>query len=453
MSRRTATASDTAISRRIFLGVGGAAAAGVALPLAASEETKPSEIEVAIRSHRTLGRTGFKVSDVSIGGAASDANVIRYAYDKGVNYFDTAESYGNGDNERRIGEAMQFMDRSKLFITTKLVVEDEDTEEKLVERFGQCLERMKTEYADALFIHSVTDVKLLEHEGFHAAVKRLKADGRLKHAGVSSHGPRDNGGDSMEKVLVQAAEDGRFDLMLFTYNYMNKEEGEKVLAACAENKVGTTAMKTSPGALEVAPFDAENPTDDYARYLKSMVEGGMEREDAVKRVQAWVDEQMETMEETRPFAEKHGFTTQRQLRAYSLQWVLQNPDMHTVCMGIRDFDMVDAFVALSGKPLTPEVASLLGNHREAFSRRYCRHGCTACIGDCPHDLPVSTIMRYSYYFACQGREKHAMAAYANLGRRNANVCLTCQAPCAGACPHGVSIQANLVHAHSMLTLA
>ena len=47
------------------------------------------------------------------------AYVVRYAYDKGVNYFDTAEGYGNGAAERAIGEAMQHMDRDKIFIASK----------------------------------------------------------------------------------------------------------------------------------------------------------------------------------------------------------------------------------------------------------------------------------------------------------------------------------------------
>ena len=81
------------------------------------EQEKPK-----IRRYRTLGRTNFKVSDLAIGGWGKEANVYRYAYDHGINYFDTGESYGNGDSERKIGEALQHMDRKKVFITTKLIL-------------------------------------------------------------------------------------------------------------------------------------------------------------------------------------------------------------------------------------------------------------------------------------------------------------------------------------------
>ena len=170
------------LSRRNFLKIGGAAVAGSTIPFTAGcnkvDNTK-------IKEYRTLGRTGFKCSDIALGGLPNDGDVVRYAYDKGVNYFDTAESYGRGEAETRIGNAMQFMDRTKIFITTKIHFEADETEEGLLERYAKCLERMKTDYADALYIHAVDNVEILNHKGFHSAIEKLKAEGRVKHAGVS----------------------------------------------------------------------------------------------------------------------------------------------------------------------------------------------------------------------------------------------------------------------------
>ncbi len=203
------------LSRRGFLAVGSAAAAATALPLGAATEKKvkeeaaakaeaaePEQVEngPAIAKWRTLGRTGFKVSDVSMGAGASDSNLIRHAYDLGINYFDTAESYGNGEHEKLIGEALQHMDRKKVFITTKLEVKEEDTEQTFLDRYAKCLERLKTEYADALFMHAVGKADVIKNAGFHAAVKKLKADGKVRIGGISCHGPREEGDDSMEKV-------------------------------------------------------------------------------------------------------------------------------------------------------------------------------------------------------------------------------------------------------------
>ena len=457
-TRSSVHSSGHRLSRRGFIKVGSAAVAAGTLSLsgrrALGEEEAASEEQSRTRNFRTLGRTGFKVSDVSMGcGRIQEANVVRNAYERGINYFDTAEIYGNGDSETKIGEAMQYLDREKIFITTKVDIELDETAENIIERFGKCLERMKTSYADALYMHGIADVRLIGHEGFHTAVERLKADGKLRYGGISSHGPVGEEPDSMEKVLCAAAEDGRFDVMLLSYNFMNKEEGEKVLAACKKHNIGTTGMKMAPGVLEVEPFDPENPNEVYAGYVERIMGQGASREEAVERIQNWVTGQEEAMVETRPFMEKHGIKTEDELGTKSVQWVLQNPDMHTVCVSMPDFTSLDKYIPLSGTKLSRSDRAFLRDYEYAFNQHYCRHGCTSCWSQCPERVPVSTIMRYSYYFARQGREKHAMTKYARLGARNGLNCLECGAPCQGACPHGVDVRGNLLKAHTLLSFA
>jgi predicted aldo/keto reductase-like oxidoreductase len=255
----------------------------------------------------------------------------------------------------------------------------------------------------------------------------------------------------MEKVLGAAAEDGRFDLMLLVYNFMNQEEGEKVLATCKEKNIGTTIMKASPGRLEIDPFDPENPNEEYAGYIDRMTKRGLSREEAVLRIQNWLKEEEEALEKTKPFVGKYGIKAEEELKQRSIQWVLKHPDVHTVCISMPDFDHLDRFLPLSGTKLSFNDETFLGDYRRAFESRYCRHACSECVGHCPHRLSVSAIMRYSYYYACQGRQKYAMGRYARLQGQDGSLCLTCEAPCRGACPHGVPIQANLVKAHSLLT--
>lgn len=451
MTERKRDPNEATLSRRGFLAVGGAAAAATALPVGAGEPEEEKKPEIV--QWRKLGRTNFRVSDVSAGAGASDSNLVRYAYDLGINYFDTAESYGNGEHERVIGGAMEHMDRKKIFITTKLEMKEEDTEQSILERYGKCLERLKTPYADALYMHAVGKAEVIKTEAFHSAVAKLKADGKLKHGGISCHGPREEGEDSMEKVLLAAVEDGRFDLMLLSYNFMNKDEAERVLAACKKANIGTTAMKTAPGAVELPPWDPENPTGDLLKYIERKEEEGQAREKSIAEIEAWLGSQKEAYEKTAPFREKHGITSPTELRVAAAKWVLQNADMHTVCLGMRDFEQVDRFVALSGSRLNVADARFLEDYRVAHNSLYCRHGCKECLGACSENLPVSTIMRYSYYFTGQGREKEAMGKYAKLADRNGSACMNCNAPCDGACPFGLNIKANLVSAHSLLTIA
>ena len=418
----------------------------------AQTDSKPN-----IQRYRTLGRTGFQISDISIGGYVTDANVNRYAYDRGINHFDTAEGYGNGASESHLGEVMKHMDRKKIFIATKLVLKEEDTEQTLLDRYGKCLERMKTDYADALYMHAIDQVDTLSNKAFHAATTKLKADGKLRYIGVSCHGPRKPDKDSLEKVLLAAVEDGRFDVMLMTYNFMQADVGNKVLAACKEKNIGTTAMKVGAGRLEIPPFDPDNPIEEYAKALKRMQGRGMSREDAIKRIQQYLEhskqEQAKNKPLIEPFMQQHGIKTQDDLDHACIQWAMKNPAMHTVVVSMPEFDKIDKILPLSGTELSAAGEIFLREYQAMFGHEYCRHACTDCIGECPHGLPVSTVMRYSYYFQKQHREKYAMQKYAELGDKNGLLCFECSAPCKKACPHGVSIQASLIRAHEMLTIA
>jgi predicted aldo/keto reductase-like oxidoreductase len=388
-----------------------------------------------------------------MGNGAKESNLVRYAYDHGINYFDTGESYGNGTHERTIGGAMKHMDRSKIFVTTKLELKEVDTEQTILDRYGKCLERLETGHADALFMHAVYHVDTLKNEGFHAATKKLKADDRLRFVGLSCHGPREDGQDSMEKVLGAAVEDGRFDLVLMSYNFMNSEAAERILALCRKHDVGTTAMKTAPGANEIKAFDPENPTGDYLAYIERKEKEGQSREETIVEIQDWLARQQETYDGTKPFREKYGLTNAAEMRDTAVKWVLQNDDMHSVCVRTRSFEEVDRFVALSGSKMELAERRLLDEFRLAHNGLYCRHGCAECLGQCSAALPVSTIMRYSYYFTGQGREKEAMGKYARLGEATGARCMGCDAPCVGACPYGIDIRANMLSAHELLTLA
>jgi len=418
-----AEADGNKLSRRSFVKAGGATlASGLAAAAAGSQSGlsgQPTRQDPSIQSYKTLGRTGWRVSDIGFGsGPLRDPGLVRAAFDKGINYFDTAESYGNGASERAIGEALPHIGRENVFIATKAGFRGGETEAEVTDRIQRSLDRLKTDYIDAFSMHHTPTVEFLSHPGYHAAIDRLRAEGRVRFSGVSYHGPSRSGQGNMAEVLTAAADDGRFDMMLLVYNFMNGEQGDEVLAACKANDVGTTIMKSAPGVLHFDAFDPGNMT-----------------------------------EEERSFAERHGLQTADQLRLGSIQWVLQNPDAHTVCVSLNDFDNIDRVVSLSGTRLSQPDEAFLGQLAQSVNSRYCRHGCVDCGGTCPQEVPVSRIMRYAYYFAGQGREKHAMSRYAQLGGSDGSVCLDCSAPCETACPHGFQVRTQMAHAHSLLTLA
>ena len=448
------------VSRRQFLAAGSAAALGAAAQPSLGKMTAgdvTQEPAPKIASYRTLGRTGFKVSDLSMGcGSIAEPNVVRYAYDHGMNLFDSAESYGNGDSETKIGQAMEHMDRKKIFVVTKLGIDKDSTEEDLVDRFYKSLERLQTPYVDALYSHGVADASLVGNEAFHKVCDRFKAEGKLKHIGISSHGPRGEEPDSMEAVLGKAAEDGRYDVMLLSYGFVNQEEGGRVLKICKKNNVGTTIMKSMTGLLEMPVLDLENPSEQIQGWFDYLEGTGATREEAVERIKAHLERQKPEFEAalamTTPFVKKHGIKTQDELDRKSLQFALSNHDAHTLCPSLPTFDAIDKVLPLSGTNLSSAGMRWLDEYARAFGARNCKIGCTDCASACPESVPVSTILRYAYYYSKQGREKHAMRKYARIGAANASVCLDCNGHCTAACPHGVLAQSRLFEAHGLLSL-
>jgi len=439
------------ICRRDFIGNSLAAVAGLGImgkKRLFDGKARTLGREPRIKEYRTLGRTGFKVSDIGCGASfLTNTNVAQVALDMGINYFDTGEHYSRGQSETTIGKAMQNRGRKSVFITTKLNLSPrfmgEPTKERLKERFMKCLERLQTDYADCLMIHMCT-LDQVTHENFHAVAKELKSEGKIRFIGLSNHGPEQriygNLEDPMEKVLFAAAEDGRFDVALFVHNFLQKEQGEKIIQACREKNMGVTLMKT-------------NPVKVYNRWktdLDRSIENDQDiPETVIKRgenYKAW-------LANAESFKKKYGLKSDDDVRDAAIKFVLSNPGVHSACLSFNSFDVLESFVKLSGKKLERTDTSLLNDYESTRGQLYCRHACGICEPACPHEVPINTIMRYNHYFQAQGREKYSMKKYAALPGTDAGQCTTCAGYCEHSCPYGVHIQKLLVLAHNTLTLA
>jgi aryl-alcohol dehydrogenase-like predicted oxidoreductase len=427
------------------LGARSAAAGQTAGQDAAPVPAKPA---LKIKDYRTLGRTGFKVSDVSFGaGDLSNDNVLRAALDAGVNYIDTAEHYGRGASERTIGQVLKTHDRKSLFITTKLNLSFNKliSKAELRDRFMKGLERMGTDRADCLMIHMCT-LEQVKYEPYHELIGELKAEGKVRFSGLSNHGADlslfGKLDDPMDQVVLAAAEDGRFDVMLFVYNFLQREAGETAIKACAAKNVGVTLMKMDPG-LTVA-----SETEVLASIEERYKNQGKELPEAVLKMKQRAAERAAVAGE---FMKKHGLDAAEKVRDAAIMFCLNNPGVHAVCPTINSFEGLETFLKLSGRKLDLSAGRVLDDSRDVFGDTYCRHACGLCEPACPRGVPVNSIMRYEYYFGAKGREKEAMGLYAELGRRGAAECAGCAGYCEAACPHGVPIQAKLLMAHETLT--
>lgn len=170
-----------------------------------------------------LGRTGFKVSRLGLGGAplggdfgeisASRAmEVVHCALDAGINFIDTAPLYGRGESERRIGMALKGR-RQSVILASKAVMRGEPyTYENTIRSVEQSLRRLQTEAIDLMQIHEPdqTSVDQIMHETYSALLK-LKEQGKIRAIGI-------NGNDLA--LLRGYLETGLFDATQMYARYM-----------------------------------------------------------------------------------------------------------------------------------------------------------------------------------------------------------------------------------------
>ena len=436
------------VSRRNFVKTTVAGAIGASIPFSkANAESKLTEKmdEPKIKEFRRLGRTDFKVSDISFGaGGLTNANVFEKGLDMGINYIDTANHYARGRSEKTIGEVLKNRDRKSVFLTTKLNLIFGGTKvEEIRSKFYESLERLQTDYVDCFMIHMTSEIEQIKSEAFHKVAEELKADGKVRFLGLSNHGMEFNLAgqikDPMEKVIMAAVDDGRFDVALFVYNFIQKKQGERIIKKCKEKDVGVTLMKVDP----------VNMYSGIQQNLNDMKERGSEpSERYVKLVKDFEN----FVKDADKFKEKYGLKSEIDVREAAIKFVLTNKDVHCVCPSINSFEDLDAFISLSGKKLTPDSTALLRDYKSGPGKYYCRHACNECESACPQKIPVNTIMRYNHYFEAFGREKHAMQKYAGLNICLPDKCLDCTGLCEIICPNNVPVRSLLISAHQNLTV-
>jgi len=360
-----------------------------------SGQGKPSTPK--IKRFNLLGKTGLKVSDVSCGAISLfESNVIRYAHECGVNYFDTAEGYLRGRGEAYVGQGLKGV-RDKAIITTKHPFDFRQKIDKasVIKRMEESLKRLQSDYVDVAMAHGVGDLSLLlNSQEILSAYEQLKKEGKVRFTGFSTH--------NAKLTLKQALETDFAQVVLVMYNHMEGKEIEPLIKAAREKGIGTVAMKIFAGGMQ--------------GNLKAMV----------------------SPEVSYPQA--------------AIRWVMSNPDIDTCIPTFSSYSHVEEYVAASGQPLDRAALAMLSRYREQAHSLYCRVSCTECLSACPSNVAVNDVLRYAMYFENYGMEKEAMAYYAEMEPyRKPLGCAECAGLCEKACPYGLRVRPRLLHSHDILT--
>jgi len=401
------------IDRRGFLRASALAGVSIGLlPFSAAANEPPTPARV--RGTRTLGRTGLRISDIGFGSSrlSGDEALVRFALDRGITYFDTAESYTGGRSEETLGRALEGR-RDAFVLASKTSAEADATRDALMAALDGSLRRLRTDRIDVYFNHAVNDVARLRNPEWPEFVSRAKAAGKIRFTGMSGHGGR------LVECLDFALDQDLVDVVLVGYNFgqdpgfmarltkdfdfVAVQEGlPRVLERAKRQGVGVVAMKTLRGAK---------------------------------------------LNDMRPFERPGGTFAQAAFR-----WTLGSPNVDALVVTMNDEAQVEEYLAASGAT-APSAADLrlLERYEARNGSEQCRYGCSDCASACPLGVPIADVLRTRMYAEDYGALALARSAYAALGT-GAAACLSCaHRACTGACPHGLDLPGLTQRAHRAIS--
>lgn len=192
---------------------------------------------------RVLGRTGFEVSVIGMGGIPiqrvdQDAarEIVREAHNKGINFIDTARGYN--ESEELLGNALEVVGRDKFYLATKSM---QRTYEGVIEEIEISLKNLKTDYIDLFQFHNVSKEEdletLLSDKGALRAIKEYREKGIVKEIGITSH--------SLD-TLNMAIDTDEFSTIQFPYNPV-EDHGEPLFKKAKDKNIGVIIMKPLAG--------------------------------------------------------------------------------------------------------------------------------------------------------------------------------------------------------------
>jgi len=221
-------------TRRDFLRAGTAGLAVAASPrwLAGRQSASWSP------EYRVLGRTGLRVTTVSMGcGQNSSEEVLAAAVDRGVNWLDTGHSYKNGQSEQEIGRLLRGRSE-KPYVGTKLRVVPLDT---MRSQIDTSLRRLQMDTVDCLMIHDVRSRADVLNESNMELLDETRRAGKVRFLGFSTH-------RNMAECLDAAAESGFYDVVLTSFNItVGQPPLVEAVARAHAAGIGVIAMKTQLG--------------------------------------------------------------------------------------------------------------------------------------------------------------------------------------------------------------
>lgn len=302
---------------------------------------------------RTLGKTGLRVSPLCVGtwqlagpvnfdgkadghpdpGKENAIRLIRELGDRGLNFIDSAEQYGDGEAERRTGLALEGQ-RDRWIISTKFGYRvgpgvtriDDSSPPTILPSLEGSLQRLKTDCIDIYLYHCAPDVAdLSEARGILDAAREA---GKIRFFGIST------GSLEMAEALQK---EGLLDVAQFPSSLLNPATG--LTQFCGQHDVGTQVRGVLAQGRLSGKYFAQQPEWDSDDNRSQHLAGQNLSRYAI-------------LAEDLP----EGYT----MSQAAIRWVLDQPEHDSICLGAKNLaDYETAIAALELPPLGKEFYKLL----------------------------------------------------------------------------------------------
>lgn len=193
-----------------------------------------------------MGTMRYNDDDINAGNLDKCADIVLYAHEKGINFFDSAPFYCQDKSEIITGMALSQLKRDSYYISSKVnlgTLDNKTTADDFRRRLETSLERLKVDYLDFYYLWCMLDLEGFkkQYDLLYKHFEQAKADGLIRHITVSSHMQ----GSELEKVV----ETNLFDGMLIGYNALNYRFRQAGIAAAAKSGMGIVVMNPLGGGL------------------------------------------------------------------------------------------------------------------------------------------------------------------------------------------------------------
>lgn len=381
--------------------------------------------------YRKLGKTGCEVSVLGfgcmrfpiIGGTGAvdlfdpskpidekaAAEMIHYAVEHGINYFDTAYPYHGGQSEVFLGIHLRPY-REKVFLATKLptwLVQGRQDFERLL---SEQLSRLKTDYIDFYLLHGLNRQSWAGMKELSALdfLNEVLTDGRIRYAGFSFH-------DDV-KIFKEIVDSHGWAMCQIQYNYFDRDyqAGEQGLRYAASRGIGVVVME---------PLRGGKLTDRIPEEVQSLWDSA-------------------PMKRTPP--------------EWALRWVWNHPEVSTALSGMSSMAQLIENLRIAGDA---EAGTLSGAELQLIAevcevyRNMLKIGCTGCAYCMPCPNGVNIPLNFSLYndsFMFKDEDLNFMLYNHMLTpEQRASNCAECS-ECEDLCPQQIKIPEELKKVHAAL---